>query len=236
MKRYRVTHLTALAALTLALSLAMAAAQAGAAKKDAEVKLDAPPAPPASKGMRVAVLPVVNPTAEADADKIMEDVLRERFKDVDRSKAIFLLPSDVERLLADANALDRAFRITDRWSRTGNVDSTGIVGLDSLLIADAVLFIKIGEWETKRYHNIGEGQSYSTVGLHFALFGIRDKKKLWSKDVREQRLAREIDLSSATVGYDDTGRIQTPNANDPPRIHDVASDLVRDALKKFPTK
>jgi hypothetical protein len=241
MKRHRVTHLTALTALTLALSLAMAAAHAGggvaaaaeSAAKDAEVKLDAPPA---SKGLRVAVLTVVNPTGEADADKIMEDVLRERFKDFDRSKAIFLMPSDVERLLADANALDRASRITDRWSRTGNLDSTAIGGLDSLLIADAVLCIKIGEWETKRYHNIGEGQSYSMVGLHFALFGISNKKKLWTKDVREQRLAREIDLSSATVGYDDTGRIQTPNANDPPRIHDVASDLVRDALKKFPTK
>ena len=238
MKRYRVTHLIA---LTLAFSLTMAAAprggavaagDAGAAKK-AEVKLDETPA---SKGMRVAVLPVVNATGEADVDKIMEDVLRERFSEMDHKKAMFLMPADVEPLLAGANALDRASRITNRWAKSGTLDSTALAGLDSLLIADAVLCVKISEWETKRYHNIGEGQSSTTVSLHFALFGIRDKKKLWSKDVREQRLAREIDVSSATVGYDDTGRIQTPNANEPPRIHDVASDLVRDALKKFPTK
>jgi len=45
-----------------------------------------------------------------------------------------------------------------------------------------------------------------------------------------------MDLSSATIGYDETGRIQTPGSTDPPRVHDVASDLVRDALKKFPNK
>ena len=239
MKRYRVTHLTALAiGLALGFSLVVTAASPGgafaaSAAKGAEVKLDAPPAP---KGIRVAVLPVVNGSGEADADKIMEDVLQEQFNDVDRSKAVFLMPADVERVLDEANALDRASRITNRWAKTGALDSTAIGGLDSLLIADAVLCVKVSEWETKRYHNIGEGQSYTTVGLHFTLFGIRDKKKLWSKDVREQRLARELDLSSATVGYDETGRIQTPNANEPPRIHDVASDLVRDALKKFPTK
>jgi len=103
-------------------------------------------------------------------------------------------------------------------------------------VADAVLCIKITEWETKRVHNVGEGQSSTTIGLHFALYGIRDKKKLWSKEVREQRLAREMDLTNSSVGYDETGRIQTPNANEPPRTHDVASDLVKDALKKFPNK
>jgi len=203
------------------------------AAKDPEVK---PEAPPATKGLRVAVLPVVNASGDVDADKIMEDVLRERFNDVDHARAVFLLPSDVERVLTDANALDRALSVTGRWSKNGKLDSTAVNGLDSLLVADAVLCIKISEWETKRVHNVGEGQSSTTIGLRFALYGIRDKKKLWSKEVREQRLAREIDLTNSSVGYDGTGRIQTPNANEPPRSHDVASDLVRDALKKFPTK
>jgi hypothetical protein len=68
------------------------------------------------------------------------------------------------------------------------------------------------------------------------MFGIRDKKKMWTKEVREQRLAREIDVTNSSVGYDETGRIQTPGANDPPRVEAVASDLVREALKKFPNK
>jgi len=206
---------------------------AARAAKDPEVKVEVPPA---AKGIRVAVLPVVNATGDVDADKIMEDVLRERFGDVDRAKAVFLLPGDVERVLTDANALDRALSVTDRWSKRGRLDSTAVNGLDSLLVADAVLCIKITEWETKRAHSLGEGQSSTTIGFHFAMFGIRDKKKLWSKEVREQRLAREIDATSSTVGYDDTGRIQTANANEPPRVQDVASDLVRDALKKFPNK
>jgi hypothetical protein len=235
MNRHRVTLLPALA---LAFSLLVAAAPQGTATaadaaKSPEVKLDAPPA---TKGIRVAVLRVVNATGEAEADKIMEDVLRERFSEVDTKRAMFLMPADVERLLDDADALDRAWRVADRWGRTGTLDSTAVGGLDSLLIADAVLCVKVSEWETKRYHNIGEGQSYTTVGLQFALYGIRDKKKMWSKAVREQRLARELDLSSATIGYDETGRIQTAKANDPPRIAEVASDLVRDALKKFPNK
>ena len=235
MKRYRATRLLAPA---LAFSLIVAAfshgsALAADAAKDPEVKLDAPPT---WKGIRGAVFPVVNRTGDADADKIMEDVLQERFKEVDPSKAMFLMPWDVERLLDEANMPDRASRVTTRWGRTGILDSTAVSGLDSLLIADAVLFVKVSEWESKRYHNIGQGQSNSTVGIHFALFRISDKKKIWSKDVREQRFAREIDTSSATVGYDDTGRITTPNANEPPRVHDVASDLVRDALKKFPIK
>ena len=203
------------------------------AEKKPEVKLDAPASP---KSLRVAVFPVVNGTGEVDAVKIMEDVLGERFKEVDRAKAIFLMPGDVERILSNANRLDRALRVTDRWSKSGALDSAAVSGLDSSLVADAVLLIKITEWETKRFHNIGEGQSYTTIGLHFALFGIKDRKKTWSKEVREQRLAQEIDASSGMVSYDATGRIQSPNATDPPRVHDVASDLVRDALKKFPTK
>ena len=235
MKRTRPLHSTLLALafpLVLAVFL-LCGFGAARAEKEPEVKLDAPAV---TKGLRVAVLPVVNGTGEFDADKIMEDILRERFKEVDRSRGVFLLPADVERVLGDADALDRGWRLTDRWSKSGVLDSTAIAGMDSLLIADAVLLIKIGEWETKRAHNISEGQSSTTIGLHFALFGIRDRKKLWSKDVREQRFAREMDLTSSTVGYDDTGRIQTPNANEPPRVHDVASDLVRDALQKFPKK
>jgi len=230
------TLLPALLALALSAILFNAGdVPAAPAAKEPEVKLDAPPVP-APKGLRVAVLPVVNGSGDADADKIMEDVLRERFNDVDHERAVFLMPGDVERVLTDANALDRALSVTDRWSRVGKLDSTAVNGLDSLLVADAVLCIKITEWETKRVHNVGEGQSSTTIGLHFALYGIRDKKKLWTKEVREQRLAREIDLTNSSVGYDGTGRIQTPNANEPPRTHDVASDLVRDALKKFPNK
>jgi hypothetical protein len=225
-------------ALTLLFSLTLVAAppdgvSTALAAKEPEIKLDAPVA---TKGLRVAVLPVVNATSALDAEKIMGDVLRERLGDVDRSKAVFLMPGDVERILIDANTLDRASRVTDRWSKSGSLDSTAIGGLDSFLVADAVLCVKIGEWETNRVHNIGEGESSTTIGLHFALFGIKNMKKLWTKNVREQRFARELDLSNSTVGYDDTGRIQTSKANDPPRVHDVASDLVKDALKKFPTK
>jgi hypothetical protein len=226
------------AALALSLTLLLpvaprALATASAADKAPEVKLELPAA---SKGLRVAVLPVVNGTSDADADKIMGDILRERFKDVAKEKAVFLMPGDVERILDDTNTLDRASRVMERWSKYGLLDSTSVAGLDSVLVADAVMMIKISEWETKRVHNVGEGQSSTTIGLHFALFGIRDKKKLWSKDIREQRLARELDLTNSTVGYDGTGRIQTPGANDPPRVEEVASDLVRDALKKFPNK
>lgn len=235
MKRTRPLHCTVLA---LAFPLVLAVLLLGGfvparAEKKPEVKLDAPAA---TKGLRVAAFPVVNGTAEVTADKIMEDILREAFKEVDRSRAMFLMPSDVEQVLGDADALDRGWKLTDRWSRSGALDSTAIAGMDSLLLADAVLLIKISEWETKRAHNINEGQSSTSIGLHLALFRIQDRKKLWSKDVREQRLAREIDLTSSTVGYDETGRIMTPKSNDPPRVHDVASDLIRDALKKFPNK
>jgi len=232
-------RLRLLPALLLASSIAILAPRAGAATaapaaKEPEVKLEQ--APPASKGMRVAVLPVVNGSGEDDATLIMEDVLRDEFKLVDPSRAMFLMPQDVERVLGDLNADDRAARLTARWARNGSLDSTAIVGLDSLLVADAIMLVRVSEWETKRAHNIGEGQSSTTISLHFALYRIRDKKKIWSKDEREQRLAREIDASSSTIGYDETGRVQTPNANEPPRVHEVATDLVRDALKKFPIK
>lgn len=228
-----------LPALLFALSATTLAPRAGAATaapaaKEPEVKLDAAPAAP--KGLRVAVLPVVNGSGEEDATVIMEDVLRDEFKLVDPARAMFLMPDDVQRILDDLHADDRATRLTDRWSRNGTLDSTAIGGLDSLLVADAVLMVQISEWETKRAHNIGEGQSNTTISLHFALYRIRDKKKIWSKEEREQRFAREMDISSSTIGYDETGRVQTPKANEPPRVSEVATDLVRDALKKFPIK
>jgi len=216
----------------LLLFLVPGALTALAADTAPQVKLDLPAT---TKGLRVAVLPVVNATEEHDADKIMEDILREQFGEVDKDRAVFLMPADVERVLSDANT-DRADRVTTRWSRNGTLDSTAVVGLDSLLVADAVLLIKVSEWETKRAHNVGEGQSSTTIGLHMALYRIRDKKKIWSKDPREQKLARELDLTNSTVGWDETGRIQTPRANEPPRVDEVATDLVREALKKFPDK
>jgi len=232
-------HRLYLPALLLALFVTVLTSRAGAetaapAAKEPEVKVDQAPAAP--KGMRVAVLPVVNASGEEDVPVIMEDVLREEFKLVDPSRAMFLMPEDVERVLDDLHADDRASRLMDRWGRNGTLDSTAIVGLDSLLVADAILMIQVSDWETKRAHNIGEGQSSTTIAIHFALYRIRDKKKIWSKDEREQRLAREIEASSSTIGYDETGRLQTPNANEPPRVHEVATDLVRDALKKFPIK
>ena len=232
MNRNRTILPAALSLASLLLSGVTGSFTALAADKKPEVKVDLP-AP--TKGLRVAVLPVVNGTGEADADKIMEDVLREQFQEVPKERAVFLMPQDVERLLKDANT-DRAERVADRWSRYGVLDSTAVVGLDSLFVADALLLIKISEWETKRVHNVGEGQSSTTIGLHMALYRIKYKKKLWSKDPREQRLARELDLTNSSVGYDDTGRIQTPRANEPPRVEEVVSDLIREALKKFPNR
>ena len=233
MNRNRTILPAALSLASLLLSGVTGSFTALAADKKPEVKVDLP-AP--TKGLRVAVLPVVNGTGEADADKIMEDVLREQFQEVPKERAVFLMPGDVERILSNANRLDRALRVTDRWSKSGVLDSAAVSGLDSALVADAVLLIKISEWETKRVHNVGEGQSSTTIGLHMALYRIKDKKKLWSKDPREQRLARELDLTNSSVGYDDTGRIQTPRANEPPRVEEVVSDLIREALKKFPNR
>jgi len=231
----RIRTLPALLCLLLGTVLlvgATGAFTALAAEKTPDIKLDLPAT---TKGLRVAVLRVVNATGEQDANKIMEDILREQFQEVPKERAVFLMPSDVERVLSDANT-DRADRVATRWSRYGTLDSTAMVGLDSLLVADAVLLIKISEWETKRAHNVGEGQSSTTIGLHMALYRIRDKKKLWSKNPRDQKFARELDLTNSTVGWDETGRIQTPRANEPPRVDEVASDLVREALKKFPDK
>ena len=234
MKSNRVSR-SALLVLALAAFAPFAVAETTlSAAKETEGKAEA--AVPASKGLRVAVLPLVNGTGADEADKIMEDILRDEFKLVDPARAVFIMPTEVERVLGDNDALDRAYRVTDRWSKTGVLDSTAVGTLDSILVADAVMMIQVSEWDSKRAHNIGQGQSSTTIGLHFAMYRMSDKKKIWYKDEREQRMARELDLSANTVGYDDTGRIQTPGATDPPRVSDVASDLVRDALKKFPNK
>ena len=42
--------------------------------------------------------------------------------------------------------------------------------------------------------------------------------------------------ASGSVSYDDIGFIQNKRANDLPRYEEVATDLVRDAFKKFPAK
>lgn len=203
-----------------------------AAPSPAKQAKEAPPAKP----IRVAVLPPVNETAELGAAKILEDVLKDEFKEFDPKRASFLMPLDVERILEAHNALDRAYAITDRWAKHGTLDSTAVGGLDSLLHADAVLCVKIYEWENHIVVQIGAGESSTTIALAFTLFDIRSMKKAWHKEPREQRFAQEIDPSSGQVRYDDTGVIQTRSAIEPPRYQDVAADLVRMAFKKFPQK
>jgi len=164
----------------------------------------------------------------------MEDIMRDQLKKVDASRATFLQPGDVERLLSDRDALARIDIINDRWTKDGSIDSTAIGGLDSLLAVDAILLVKIREWENRRVPVVGAGQSHATVALSFALFDPRTRKLLWSKSPREQRFSAELDASSANVNYDETGVIQRKSDNAPPRFEAVAGDLVRDAFKKFP--
>ena len=196
---------------------------------------------PVAKGdkapsLRVAILPYENSSPDVGASKMMDDIMREQVKRVDRSKATFVFPSDVERILADHNKTDIVYRITDKWGRTNTLDSTAIGGLDSLLQVDAVLCVKISEWETHRVPVVGAGQSSATVALSLAAFDVRTKARIWAKAPREQRFAAEHDVSSANVNYDETGFIQRKSDSNPPRIEVVASDLVRDALKNFPKK
>jgi len=185
--------------------------------------------------MRVAILPIVNGSSDVGAPKIMGDIFRERFKEIPADRATFLEPDDTERLLSNRNELGRAYAINDRWSKSGQIDTTAALGLDSLLSANAILLVKISEWENNRVTVIGRGQSSATVGLQFALFDLHTLKRTWMKEPREQRFAQEIDPSS-NVGYDGTGYIQSHGATDPPRYQDVASDLVRSAFKNFPQK
>jgi len=185
------------------------------------------------KNIRVAIMPVVNGSQDVSAPKIMGDIFRERFKDI--PGVMFLEPDDTERLLGNRNELGRAYAITDRWSKSGTIDTTSAAGLDTLVSADAILLVKIAEWENLRVTVIGRGQSNTTVGLQFALYDLHTLKRTWAKEPREQRFAQEID-ASGSVAYDGTGYIQSHGATDPPRYQDVASDLVKSAFKNFPQR
>jgi len=191
---------------------------------------DATPA----KTIRVAIMPIINGSPDVSAAKIMEDILRDRFKDIPAERATFLQATDTQRLLENHDALGRAYTLTDRWSKYGVIDSTAAAGLDSVLSADAILLVKVAEWENVRVNVIGQGESNTTVGLQFALFDLRTLRKSWFKNPREQRFVQELDPSSGAVNYDETGYIQSHKVTDPPRYEDVASDLIRTAFKKFP--
>jgi hypothetical protein len=221
MRIQRFIRLTA-AASALALILAVSVAA-----KKAE-----PPPPP--KAIRVAIMPIVNSSADVGAPKIMEDILHDRLKEIQTERASFLQPTDTERLLEARNAADKLYTLNDKWAKYGTLDSTAVDGIDSLLTADAILFVKVAEWENNRVNQIGHGESNTTVGLQFALFDLGTRKRTWSKNPREQRFAQEVDISSGAVNYDETGYIQSRKVTDPPRYEDVASDLVRGAFKKFP--
>jgi hypothetical protein len=221
MRIQRFIRLTA-AASALALILAISVAA-----KKAE-----PPPPP--KAIRVAIMPIVNSSADVGAPKIMEDILHDRLKEIQTERASFLQPTDTERLLEARNAADKLYTLNDKWAKYGTLDSTAVDGIDSLLTADAILFVKVAEWENNRVNQIGHGESNTTVGLQFALFDLGTRKRTWFKNPREQRFAQEVDISSGAVNYDETGYIQSRKVTDPPRYEDVASDLVRGAFKKFP--
>ncbi|HEX4992038.1 MAG TPA: hypothetical protein VFV45_02305 [Rubrobacteraceae bacterium] len=189
---------------------------------------------PASAPLRVAVVPYVNTTEEIGASAIMEDVLKGELKKLDAKRVTFIWAGDTERLLSDADQLARVDRLNDRFSKFGTLESTAIAGLDSILMVDAILLVKISEWENHRVPVVGAGQSHTTVALSFALYDPRTKALLWTKKPREQRFSAELDASSANVNYDETGVIQRKSDNAPPRFETVAADLVRDAFKKFP--
>jgi len=193
-------------------------------------------AAPPSKSLRVAILPIENSSPDLGAAKIMGDIVREQLKRVPPERATFLFPQDSERILTERNELNRAYLLNERWSRFGTLDSTAVAGLDSILTVEAILFVKVTEWESHRVAVVGAGESHAIVGLSFACYDIRSKRRLWAKNPREQRFGQEIDPSSGSVSYDATGFIQNKRANDPPRFVDVASDLVRDAFRKFPAK
>lgn len=186
------------------------------------------------KSIRVAIMPILNSSPEVGAPKIMEDILRDQLKEVPADRATFLYPPDTERLILQRDASDRQEVLLSTWSDYGRLDSTAAAGLDSVVMSDAILFVKVAEWENVRVNTIGRGESNTTVGLQLAMFDLKTGKKIWWRDPREQRFAEEIDVSSGSVNYDETGYIQSRNVTDPPRYEDVASDLVRSAFKKFP--
>jgi hypothetical protein len=212
----------------MSIALLLLALPAGTSAKDE--KKDAKAGPP----IRVAVFPPLNSSEEQGVERIMDDILRDQLKKVEATRATFIWPADVERLLGDSDQLIRIDQLNERWARSGQVDSTAVAGLDSLLLVDAILLVRIVEWENHRVPVVGAGQSHATVALSFALFDPRTKKLLWTKKPREQRFSAELDASSSNVNYDETGVIQRKSDNAPPRYEIVAADLVRDAFKKFP--
>jgi hypothetical protein len=186
------------------------------------------------KTLRVAVLPVVNVSPEPLAVQTVSQALHEQLSKLDPSRATFLYPSDVERILSAHNAMQRATDIVDRWGKNDTLDSTAVVGLDTLLTVDAILCVRVTEWEVRRITVINAGQSYTTIGAQFALYDIPTKKLLWKKDARVQRYAPEYDVSSGTVSYDAIGNIQSRSTNEAPEPKGVASELIRTAFRKFP--
>src|SRR5262245_39286921 len=82
------------------------------AKDDAKEK----PKADADKALRVAILPVVNRSAESLALDTINAVLAERVKELPPAKGSFILPDDVMRLLDGRGETDRARRITERWA------------------------------------------------------------------------------------------------------------------------
>jgi len=234
MKRIRFTRAGALCLSALALVLlfsGVAAKDEKVVKSDDKGKGDA-----AGKPLRVAILPPVNRSAESLALDTINQALKAKVKALPPSKGTFILPDDAMRVLDQAGETDRALRLTERWSKDAVLDSTAISGLDSLLLADAILCVKVSEFEVKRVTKIGAGESYTTIGLEFALFDARDKKRLWTKAVREQRAAPALEGSVGSVSYDETGNIESRTANQPPRPKDVAEDLILAAFKNFPKK
>ena len=215
-------------ALALVCAVAVLPATSGAAKDKKEV------AP--AKALRIAILPILNSSEDLGATKIMEDVISDRLKAVPPTRAIFIHPLETERVLADRSELGRVDRINDRWSKRGTLDSTAVAGLDSLLMVDAILCVRITDWTSQRVAVVGRGESNTTIGLAFSLFDLATKKEIWKKTPSEQRFADEIDPGSSSVAYDETGFIQSRGASDPPRFEDLASDLIRSAFKNFPEK
>ena len=70
-------------------------------------------------------------------------------------------------------------------------------------MVDAILLVKISEWENHRVPVVGAGSP--TRPATFALYDPKTKALLWIKKPREQRFAAELDASSANVNYDETG-------------------------------
>ena len=218
----------AVSALSLAVGMLFVAAGDSAAK-------DEPAAAP-TKAIKVAILPILNGSQDLGAPKIMGDILRDQLKNVPATRATFLLPFDSERVLRERNQLDLAYRLNEKWNKSGALDSAAVATIDSIFTLDAILFVRVNEWENHRVTVIGQGDSNTTVAFSFACYDVKTFKRIWFKEPREQRFGQEIDASSGSVNYDATGFIQNKRATDPPRYEDVAADLVRDAFKKFPAK